>query len=245
VTATASRQPAVGNAAGAATDSVDSHIARILSVIRPLPSRRLSLADADGAVLAEDIRACCPLPCFDNSAMDGYAVTAFDVTSATPDAPVTLPVGAEVAAGDVQPRQLTAGTCMRIMTGALMPAGADAVVRVEWTNGGTGRVTISRPVSAGDSVRRSGSDARPGELLLAAGTRLGPAQLGLLAAAGRASILARPRPRVTILSAGNELAEPGEALIPGQSWESNSLMLAAAATQAGCLACRHRLIPLW
>jgi molybdopterin molybdotransferase len=173
---TGGRQPAVSMAAQAPLVSVDSYLAGILSAIRPLPPRALSLAEADGAVLAEDVRACCPLPCFDNSAMDGYAVRACDVASAAPGAPVTLPVDAEVAAGDVQPRQLKAGTCMRIMTGALMPAGADAVVRVEWTDGGTERVTIGRPVSAGDAVRRTGSDARTGELLLTAGARLGPAQ---------------------------------------------------------------------
>lgn len=223
-------------------DSVDSYAARVLSIIRPPPPRPLRLAEADWTVLAEDVRSCCPLPCFDNSAMDGYAVAAFDVASATPAVPVILPVHAEIAAGDVEPRQLTAGTCMRIMTGALLPAGADAVVRVEWTDGGTEHVAISVPVRAGDSVRRSGSDVGPGELLLAAGTRLGPAQLGLRAAAGRASVRARPRPRLTILSAGNELVEPGEALIPGRSWESNSFMLAAAASRAGCDVRRHRLI---
>jgi molybdopterin molybdotransferase len=223
-------------------DSVDGYVARVLSVVRPLPARSLSLAEADGTVLAEDVWACCPLPCFDNSAMDGYAVAAFDVASATPAVPVVLPVGAEVAAGDVELRQLTAGMCMRITTGALMPVGADAVVRVEWTDGGTERVAVTRPVRAGDSVRRSGSDVRPGELLLAAGTRLGPAQLGLLAAAGRASVRARPRPRLTILSAGNELAEPGEPLTPGRSWESNSFMLAAAGSRAGGDVRRHRLI---
>jgi len=193
MTATVSRAPAVSYAAAAAMDSVDSYLARVLSAVCPLPPRPLSLAEADEAVLAEDVRACCPLPCFDNSAMDGYAVAAFDVASATRAAPVILPVAAEVAAGDVEHRQLSAGTCMRIMTGALMPAGADAVVRVEWTDGGTERVAISAPVRAADSVRRRGSDVRPGELLLAAGTRLGPAQLGLLAAAGRASVRAQPR----------------------------------------------------
>jgi molybdopterin molybdotransferase len=242
MTATVSRPPAVSYCAEAAMDSVDSYVARVLHAVRPLPPRPLNLAEADGTALAEDVWSCCPLPCFDNSAMDGYAVAAVDIAAATPAVPVILPVTAEVAAGDVEHRQLTAGTCMRIMTGALMPAGADAVVRVEWTDGGTEHVAISAPVRAGDSVRRSGSDVPPGELLLAAGTRLGPAQLGLLAAAGRASVRTRPRPRLTILSAGNELAEPGEPLVPGRSWESNSMMLAAAGRRAGCDVRRHRLL---
>jgi molybdopterin molybdotransferase len=223
-------------------DSAASYLAAILTVIAPLPPRRLSLDDADGAVLAEDVRTRCPLPSFDNSAMDGYAVLAADVAAAAPGAPVILPVRNEIAAGDTRPRQLRAGTCMSIMTGALMPAGADAVVRVEWTDGGTEHVAISRPVSAGASVRRRGSNARPGQLLLAAGTRLGPAQIGLLASAGRGTVLARARPRLTVLSAGNELAEPGEALVPGLTWESNSFMLAAAARQAACVTRRHGIV---
>jgi molybdopterin molybdotransferase len=223
-------------------DSVGSYLAAVLSVIAPLPPRHLSLDDADGAVLAENVRARCPLPFFDNSAMDGYAVLAADVAAAASGSPVTLPVCGEIAAGDIQPRQLAGGTCMRIMTGALMPARADAVVRVEWTDGGTEHVTNRQPDSAGASGRRSGSDARPGQLLLAGGTRLGPAQIGLLAAAGRDIVLARARPRLTILSAGNELAGPGGAPVPGRIWESNSFMLAAAARQAGCVTRRHRII---
>ncbi|MGI8446893.1 MAG: molybdopterin molybdotransferase MoeA [Streptosporangiaceae bacterium] len=222
-------------------DSADSYLADVLSAICPLTPRHLSLEDADGAVLAEDVRARCALPSFDNSAMDGYAVLAADIAAATPSAPVTLPVGAEIAAGDIQPRTLDAGTCMRIMIGALMPAGADAVVRVEWTDGGMDHVTISRPVRAGAAVRRSGGDARPGQLLLPGGTRLGPAQIGLLAAVGRDTVLARGRPRLTVVSAGNELVEPGKALIAGRTWESNSFMLAAA-HQAGCVTRRCRII---
>jgi molybdopterin molybdotransferase len=224
-------------------DSVDSYLAEALAAIRPLAPRDLAIAEADGAVLAEDVTAESPLPSFDSSAMDGYAVRAGDVAGAAPGTPVTLPVDGEVPAGDTSGHQLAAGTSIRIMTGALLPAGADAVVQVEWTDGGTERVTISRGVSAGASIRRSGDDARQGDLLLAAGTRLGPPQLGLLAAAGRRSVRARPRPRVTVISTGNELAEPGEPLIPGRIWESNSFMLAAAARQAGCVARRHPIVP--
>jgi molybdopterin molybdotransferase len=170
--------------------------------------------------------------------MDGYAVRAADVAGA----PVTLPVDGEIAAGDTSNRHLTPGTCIRIMTGAAMPGGADAVVPVELTDGGTERVTVREAVPAGASIRRRGGDAVPGDLLLAAGTRIGPVELGLLAAAGLGRVRARPRPRVTVISTGDELIEPGQPLQPGQIWESNSIMLAAAARQAGCEATRYPVV---
>ncbi len=224
-------------------DSVDDYLAAILAAIRPLMPRELSLDDADGGVLAEDIAAQWPLPPFDNSAMDGYAVRASDIAAATADAPVTLPVTGEVAAGDTREHQLVPGSCLRIMTGAPLPGGADAVVPVELTDGGTARVAISQAVAAGASVRRAGGDAAAGDALLAAGSRLGPAPLGLLAAAGRASVLARPRPRVAVFSTGNELAAPGTPITRGRIWESNSFMLASAARQAGADAYRQPSVP--
>ncbi len=235
----------------AAVQSVDSYLAEVLAAIRPLPPSELGLQDADGAVLAGDVTAAWPLPPFDNSAMDGYAVLAADVAAAAPGHPVTLPVRGEVAAGDTDRRDLVPGTCIKIMTGALLPSGADAVVPVEWTDGGTaadaaggtGHVTISQAAGPGHAVRRSGGDAAPGDVLLTAGTRLGPVQLGLLAAAGRSTVSARPRPRVTVISTGNELAEPGQPVTPGRIWESNSYMLAAAARQAGCAASRNPIVP--
>ena len=243
--------------------SVDSYLAEVLAAIRALPPRELNLEDADGAVLAGDVTASWPLPPFDNSAMDGYAVRAADVAAATPDHPVTLPVRGEVAAGDTGGHDLAPGTCIRIMTGAMLPAGADAVVPVEWTSGDTtgayttgagttgegpggaasGQVTIGRAAEPGHAIRRAGGDAAPGDVLLTKGTRLGPVQLGLLAAAGHAAVTARPRPRVTVISTGNELAEPGQPVVPGRIWESNSFMLAAAARQAGCAARRNPTVP--
>ena len=220
-------------------DNVDRYLAEVLAAIRPLAPRELSLEDADGGVLAEDITAQWPLPPFDNSAMDGYAVRAADVAAATTDAPVTLPVTGEIAAGDTRDHKLVPGSCLRIMTGAPMPAGADAVVPVELTDGGTTQVAIGGAVAAGDSVRRAGGDAAPGDALLAAGIRLGPVPLGLLAAAGRASVLARPRPRVAVFSTGNELAVPGTPVVRGRIWESNGFMLASAARAAGAVAYRQ------
>jgi molybdopterin molybdotransferase len=221
---------------------VEAHLADVLAAVRPMIPVRLGLEEAEGGVLTEDAAALCPLPPFDNSAMDGYAVRASDVAAAA-DAPVVLPVAGQVPAGDTRTLTLTPGTSARIMTGALLPAGADAVVPVERTDGGIDQVAIRAPAAPGDSIRRRGDDARQGDELLAAGTRIGPPQLGLLAAAGRGSVLARPRPRLTVISTGNELAEPGTPLVPGQIWESNSFMLAAAARQAGCVARRHPIVP--
>jgi molybdopterin molybdotransferase len=228
-----------------AMQSVDGYLSDVLAAIRPLAPRELGLDEADGAVLTEDVTAGWPLPPFDNSGMDGYAVVAADVATATPEQPVTLPVRGEVAAGDTGRHEVMPGTSVKIMTGALLPAGADAVVPVEWTDGGAagGQVRIVRPAEPGNAVRRTGGDAAAGDVLLTAGTRLGPVQLGLLAAAGHGTVTARPRPRVTVISTGNELAEPGQPVSPGRIWESNSRMLAAAARQAGYPARRHPVVP--
>ena len=228
-----------------AMQPVDSYLSEILAAIRPLPPRELGLDEADGGVLTRDVAAAWPLPPFDNSAMDGYAVVAADTAAATPERPVTLPVRGEVAAGDTGRHEVTPGTCIKIMTGALLPVGADAVVPVEWTDDGApgGQVSIGQPAEPGHAIRRTGGDAAAGDVLVAAGTRLGPVQLGLLAAAGHGAVTARPRPRVTVISTGNELAEPGQPVTPGRIWESNSRMLAAAARQAGFLARRHPVVP--
>jgi molybdopterin molybdotransferase len=221
-------------------DPVEAHLARVLAAIRPVEPARLGLEAAEGAVLAADAVAVSPLPSFDNSSMDGYAVHAADLTAATGQTPVTLPVTDQVPAGDTRAVTVAPGTCVRIMTGALLPAGADAVVPVEWTDGGTGQARFSQPVAKGYSIRRTGDDVTVGAVLLAAGTRLGPAQIALLAASGHGEVLARPAPRVAVIATGNELSEPGSPLVPGRIWESNSYMLAAAVRQAGGVATRHR-----
>jgi molybdopterin molybdotransferase len=223
--------------------SVDEYLAEISAAITPLAPRELSLADAEGATAAADITAGYALPPFDNSAMDGFAVVAADLAGASAERPVTLPVAGEVPAGDTREHRLEPGRCLRIMTGAPMPAGADAVVQVELTSGGDGQVTFRAPVEPGAAVRLTGGDVRPGDLLLTAGTRIGPVELGLLAAAGHATVPARPRPRVAVISTGNELAEPGTPLARGQIWESNSIMLAAAARAAGADAYRPAAVP--
>jgi molybdopterin molybdotransferase len=222
-------------------ESVDSHLAGVLATISPIPPVTLGLLEAEGGVLAEDVTAGTPLPSFDNSAMDGYAVRARDVEGATDARPVTLPVTAEVAAGDTGAYEVAPGTCVRIMTGALLPAGADAVVPVEWTDGGTARAEFRQPAGPGHAIRRRGDDVNKGDVLLTAGTQIRSVELALLAAAGVGSALVRPRPRVAVISTGNELSEPGTPIIPGRIWDSNSFMLAAAAREAGAVAERHRI----
>ena len=222
--------------------SVDSYRDEIFGALTPLAPEDIPLSEAEGTVLARDMTAAWPLPGFDNSAMDGYAVIAADVAAASAGHPVTLRVDAEAAAGDTTSRTLSPGRVIKIMTGALLPAGADAVVPVEWTDGGSDHVTITRPADKGHAIRRAGDDARPGDLLLPAGTRLGPAQIGVLAAAGHGAIVARRRPRVAVISTGNELADPGTPLVPGLIWDSNSYMLAAAARDAGCEVTRQSVV---
>ena len=223
--------------------SVDAYQAAILAAISPLPPVSLELADAEGCVLAEDVTAAVSLPSFDNSSMDGYAVHAADTTHSSERKPLTLEVTAEIAAGDTGAYQLASGTAIKIMTGARMPAGADAVVPVEWTDGGGKRVEIYRPVAAGNAVRYVGGDATEGETLLTKGMRLRPMQIAVAASAGRKMIKVRPRPRVVVLSTGNELTEPGTPLVPGQIWDSNSYMLAAAAREAGAVTSRRAVLP--
>jgi molybdopterin molybdotransferase len=228
---------------GESLTSVEEHLADILATIRPLAATELSLGDAHGLVLAEDVTAASALPSFDNSAMDGYAVRVEDVAAASQENPVTLPVVAEVAAGDTGAYALPAGTSVRIMTGAMLPHGTEAVVPVEWTDGGRARVAIRAKVDFGASIRLAGGDAKAGEVLVTKGTRLRPMHIAVIAAAGRGTILVRPRPRVVVLSTGSELAEPGTPIIPGRIWDSNSFMIAAAAREAGCLAYRQAIVP--
>ena len=222
---------------------VEEHLAEILATITPLTPTALGLDDIGGLVLAEDVSAVSALPSFDNSGMDGYAVRVEDVAAATEETPVTLPVTAEVAAGDTGAYALQPGTAIKIMTGAMLPHGAEAVVPVEWTDGGSARVSIRAGAAYGNAVRLAGEDAKAGEVLVTAGTRLRPMHVAVIAAAGRGSVLVRPRPRVVVLSTGNELAEPGTPLVPGRIWDSNSFMLAAAAREAGCLAYRQAILP--
>ena len=223
--------------------SVEEHLARVLSVVQPLSPLDLGLMDAHGCVLTEDVVAEAALPGFDNSSQDGYAVRRDDVLGASATRPVVLPVTGDVAAGPASPLRVQPGVCVRIMTGAMMPAGADAVVPLEWTDGGISSVRITRVPDAGAYVRRVGEDVAAGETVLTAGTLLGAAQIGLAAAVGRARLVVRPRPRVVVVSTGSELVEAGQPLSPGRIADSNSPALTAAALEAGAIAYRVGIVP--
>ncbi|MEU9145915.1 gephyrin-like molybdotransferase Glp [Streptomyces sp. NPDC048349] len=237
--------------------SVDEHLADVLATVRPLEPIELQLLDAQGCVLVEDVTVPVALPPFDNSSMDGYAVRTADVQGASEEFPAVLTVIGDVAAGSGELPTVGPGEAARIMTGAPLPPGAEAVVPVEWTDGGTGggaasgmspasaapegaggEVRVHRPAEARAHVRSRGSDVQAGDLALAAGTVLGPPQIALLAAIGRGAVRVRPRPRVVVLSTGSELVQPGEALASGTIYDSNSFALAAAARDAGAIAYR-------
>ena len=223
--------------------TVDDHLARILEGIEPLPSFPQPLMEALGLAAAEDVVAPINLPSFDNSAMDGYAVRHADVASASAESPVHLPVVGEIGAGQAQLLALPPGTAAKIMTGAPVPAGADSVVPYEWTDRGVAQVQIDRAPTLAQHVRPAGDDVEVGDVLVSAGSVLGPRHLGLLAAVGRPTVSARPRPRVVVVSTGSELREPGTELGHDSIYDGNSFLLAAAARRAGAVAYRVGIVP--
>jgi molybdopterin molybdotransferase len=218
--------------------TVEEHLSRIVATVRRLPPVDLLLLDAQGCVLAQDVTSEVALPGFTNSAMDGYAVHAADLAAASENAPVSLPVAGDIAAGNTQALSLAPGQSMRIMTGAPVPDGADAVVQVELTDGGLARVTVSASVSFGQNVRPAGDDVAPGDLVMRDGTRLEPRQIALLAAVGTGRVSVTPKPRVVVISTGDELIEPGTRPGFGQVVDSNSLMLTAAVRALDCIPLR-------
>ncbi|OBH64135.1 molybdopterin molybdenumtransferase [Mycobacterium colombiense] len=213
--------------------SVAEHQRVVTELIRARPPVAVPLTEAQGLALAEDVVAQLALPVFDNSAMDGYAVRAEDTSGATPEQPVMLPVAEDIPAGRTDGLTLRPGTAHRIMTGAPLPAGATAVVPVEDTDGGVDVVAIRAPRDAGRHIRRAGEDVSPGTTVLRRGQVVTPAVLGLAAALGIAELPVIPRQRVLVISTGSELVTPGTALLPGQIYESNSIMLAGAVRDAG------------
>jgi molybdopterin molybdotransferase len=206
--------------------SMEEALRLVLERVRPLGSERVPLGDAAGRVLAEPAVASVDLPPFDSSAMDGYAVR-------TADTPGKLPVSFRIAAGRPSPRPLGAGEAMAIATGAAVPAGADAVIPLEYVDERDNAIAVERSVEPGASVRPRGGDARRGDAVVAAGARVGPAQLGALAAAGVAEVACARRPRAAVLTTGSELRSPGEQLEPGQIYEANGVILAAQLASAG------------
>jgi molybdopterin molybdotransferase len=207
---------------------LDEALAAVRAHTRPLPTESVPLEEAAGRVLARDAVSTIDLPPFPSSAMDGFAVRAADT-------PGTLPVVAHIPAGTPAPRALAAGEAMGIATGGVVPDGADAVIPIEYVVQHDNEVQIAEAAAAGANVRPRGGDVGMGELVVRAGARLGAAQVGALAAAGVAAVEVAARPRVVVLTTGSELRRPGEPLGPGQIYEANGVMLAAALAAAGAV----------
>jgi molybdopterin molybdotransferase len=219
--------------------TVEEHQAVVNALLRALPEETVPVAEAHGRVLARDVAAAVGLPGFDNSAMDGYAARWAELERT----PVTMPVADDIPAGRTDVVPLAPGTVQRIMTGAPLPSGADVVVPVELTDGGTDVVEIRDSPAAGTHLRAAGEDIAAGAVALQAGSPLGAAQLGLAAAVGLTTLPVRRRPRVLVLSTGSELVAPGQPLLPGQIYESNSQLLVAAVEDAGGEARRLHFVP--
>jgi len=224
--------------------SVDEALARILSHIRPLETERVPILDAQGRVLAEEIFSDIDVPPFDNSAMDGYAVRSADVAQATLQSPVRLAVAGSVAAGYVAGMRVEPGTAIRIMTGAPLPEGADAVVPYEDTSdfdrpkderlaAPAGEIWVRATAQPRDHVRPAGEDIHRGERVMAPGRAIRPQEIGVLASLGRESVLVHRRPRVAILATGDELLEVHEPLQPGKIRNSNEYTNTALVARTG------------
>ena len=212
-------------------------LAQILSQTQPLPPVQTPLQDALGLVLAQDLIAPHPLPPFSNSSMDGFAVRAADAA----EAGVVLPVQGDIAAGTLSVPALRPGHALRIMTGAPVPDGADSVVPVEDTQAvDEGRVAFAEAAEPGRHIRRVGEEVSAGTVVVSQNSRLRPAEIGMAATVGQAQVLAHPKPRVAIVSTGDELVEPGQALQHGQIYNSNAYALAAQVEEAGGVV-THRL----
>jgi molybdopterin molybdotransferase len=206
--------------------SLEEAQSRILARVVRLPLEQVELAQAAGRFPVEPVPARVDLPPFDASAMDGFAVR-------TEDTPGRLPVVEQIAAGRPASHPLGAGEAMAIATGAAVPEGADAVIPLEYVVDYDNTIEIGERVELGANIRPRGGDLRTGDTVVSAGARLGPAQLGALAAAGVADISTTARPRAAVLSTGSELRRPGETLAPGQIYEVNSVLLAAQLASAG------------
>jgi molybdopterin molybdotransferase len=223
--------------------SVEEALAEILACIVPLAPERIDLLSAWDRVLAEEIIAPANIPTMANSAMDGYAVQAADTVAATPDSPVFLPVIADLPAGYLAKSPLAAGQAIRIMTGAPLPVGADAIVMVEATAKYGDQVAIYAAAKVGQYVRPVGEDIRQGEQLMTSGTLLTAAEIGLLAAVQRSWVQVYRPPRVAILSTGDELVEIDQTLKPGKVVNSNSYSLAALVKAAGGIPTIYPIVP--
>ena len=212
--------------------SVDEQLARVLTAaVRPAPVR-VAISEAQGLLCAEEVVAERALPGFDQAAVDGYAVRSVDVQTAAEET-IVLPVVGEIPAGSRQPRRLQPGQAVRVATGAPLPTLADAVVPLGYTDEQPAKITVEQPVPSAAFVRRTGEDVQTGDVAVRRGAPIGSAQVGLLAAVGRDKVLVHPRPRVSIISLGDELVDVDRTPGQGQVYDVNSYALAAAARDAG------------
>lgn len=207
------------------------------------PPLDVLLADAVGCVLAEDVQAPFDVPVADLSMCDGYAVRSSDLVNARAGAPILLPVVAEVCAGDINPIVLVPGSAIRIASGAPIPEGADAVVALEFTDNGVANVAIGTAPGVGENIRRRAEDVSQGATVLRKGTRVGSRQVALLAGVGRSRVTVHPRPRVVIISIGDELVEPGREARPGTVFDANGHALSTAIADAGAEVFRVAAVP--
>ena len=221
---------------------LDDAVAEVLDACTQLPSASVPVASALWHVLAEDVRAADPIPPFANSAMDGYAVRAADVASASADHPARLRVIGTVAAGHVPAKSVGAGEALRIMTGALFPDGADTVAIVETTRPDGDHVLIDSPAQPGDHVRGAGEDISAGSDVFAAGTVLGPGHVGVLCSVGRGKTQVVALPSVGVLSTGDELVEAGGELRPPVPADER---LQGCCSVPSLFVCMRRVRPGW
>ncbi|MCD4549012.1 MULTISPECIES: molybdopterin molybdotransferase MoeA [unclassified Schaalia] len=214
-----------------------------IAAVSQQPPLDVQLADAVSCVLAEDVEAPFDLPVADLAGCDGYAVIAADLEGARPDAPIHLPVIEEVCAGDVNPAALIPGNAIRIASGAPMPAGANAVLALDFTDHGISQVAARTQPAVGENIRRRAEDVEEGRVVLRKGTRVGARQVALLAGVGRSRVLVHPRPRVVILSIGDEIVEPGQQARPGTVFDANGHALSTAIADAGAQTFRVAAVP--
>lgn len=205
----------------------------MLERVGPLTEESVPLREAFGRRLAADVASADPVPGFDNSSMDGFALRAADTTGASPESPATLRVVGESRAGQPAESALGEGEAIGISTGAVIPLGADSVVRVEDTSSGGGRVEVAAEVAPGNALRHAGDDIEAGSVVLREGARLGAAELGVLASVGVAQVPCASRPRLAVLTTGDELLEPGDPQRPGGVRNSNAYTIPALAMSAG------------
>lgn len=218
---------------GAAPVSVDFALQCVLQQVGPLQEEVVAASDSHGRVVAVNVIAGRDLPGWDGSAMDGYAVRSRDLELASSSQPVALPIRGRIAAGDPVPPALPPSSCARVLTGAMLPTGADAVVKQEEIEIADGQIAFRRAVRTDEHVRRRGEDIRQGQIVLRDGQVVGPGEIAVLAALGRSVLAVRRRPVVTVIATGRELKQPDEQLAPGKLVDSNSWGLRSMALEAG------------